>query len=48
MQLAFHMIEAKPQDLIDDFAYYSDKLDEELKQGGAEMIAPVRRKRKTP
>lgn len=46
----FYMIEAKPEHLIGDRAYDSDKLDDALKQQGVEMIAPHRanrRKRKT-
>ncbi len=41
----FYMIEAKPENLIGDKAYDSDKLDAELKQEGIEMIAPHRRNR---
>ena len=41
----FYMIEAKPENLIGDRAYDSDKLDEELREDGIEMIAPHRRKR---
>lgn len=36
----FYMIEAKPENLIGDKAYDSDKLDEELREQGIEMIAP--------
>ena len=45
----FYMIEAKPENLIGDRAYDSDKLDDDLKKQGIEMIAPHRsnRKRKT-
>jgi transposase len=45
----FYMIEAKPENLIGDRAYDSDKLDEQLRREGVEMIAPHRsnRKRKT-
>lgn len=46
----FYMIEAKPENLIGDKAYDSDKLDEDLRQQGIEMIAPHRsnrRKRRT-
>jgi transposase len=46
----FYMIEAKPENLIGDKAYDSDKLDAELKEEGVEMIAPHRggrKKRKT-
>jgi transposase len=39
----FYMIEAKPENLIGDRAYDSDKLDEELRQEGIEMISPHRR-----
>jgi len=35
------MIEAKPENLIGDLAYDSDPLDEELRRGGIEMIAPI-------
>ena len=42
----FYMIEAKPEKLIGDKAYDSDKLDEELKEKGVEMIAPHRKNRK--
>ena len=38
----FYMIEAKPENLIGDRAYDSDKLDEELRQEGIEMISPHR------
>jgi len=41
----FYMIEAKPENLIGDRAYDSDKLDEELRQEGIEMIAPHRSNR---
>ena len=41
----FYMIEAKPKNLIGDRAYDSDKLDEELKNDGIEMIAPHRSNR---
>lgn len=44
----FYMIEAKPENLIGDRAYDSDKLDEELRQDGIEMIAPHRSNRKKP
>ena len=44
----FYMIEAKPENLIGDRAYDSDKLDEELRQDGIEMIAPHRRNRVKP
>jgi transposase len=42
----FYMIEAKPESLIGDKAYDSDKLDEELGQQGIEMIAPHRSSRR--
>ena len=42
----FYMIEAKPENLIGDRAYDSDKLDEELRQEGIEMIAPHRSNRR--
>jgi transposase len=41
----FYIIEAKPENLIGDRAYDSDKLDEELREEGIEMIAPHRRNR---
>ena len=41
----FYMIEAKPANLIGDRAYDSDKLDEELREQGVEMIAPHRSNR---
>jgi transposase len=44
----FYMIEAKPENLIGDRAYDSDKLDEELRQEGIEMIAPHRQNRIRP
>ena len=44
----FYMIEAKPENLIEDRAYDSDPLDEELRQGGIEMIAPHRSNRSNP
>src|SRR3989442_8420429 len=40
------MIEAKPENLIGDRAYDSDKLDDELREDGIEMIAPHRSNRK--
>jgi len=46
----FYMIEAKPDNLIGDKAYYSDPLDEQLRSPGVDMIAPHmsnRTKRKT-
>ena len=36
----FYMIEAKPENLIGDKAYDSDKLDDELREQNIEMIAP--------
>ena len=44
----FYMIEAKPENLIGDRAYDSDKLDEELRQEGIEMISPHKRNRVKP
>lgn len=41
----FYMLEAKPQNPIGDKAYDSDRLDDELKQQGVEMIAPNRSNR---
>ena len=38
----FYMIEAKPENLIGEEVHDSDKLDEELRQRGIEMIAPHR------
>jgi hypothetical protein len=35
----FYMIEAKPENLIRDRAHDGDPLDEELRQGGVEIIA---------
>ena len=48
LSLEFHMIEAKPENLIGDRAYDSDTLDEELRQEGIEMISPHRRNRVKP
>jgi len=45
LSFEFYMIEAKPQNLIGDRAYDSDKLDEELRDDGIEMIAPHKRNR---
>ena len=45
LSFEFYMIEVKPENLIGDRAYDSDKLDEELRQDGIEMIAPHRRNR---
>ena len=42
----FYMIEAKPENLIGDRAYDSDKLDDELRNDGIEMISPHRANRK--
>jgi transposase len=42
----FYMLEAKPEHLIGDRAYDSDRLDEDLKQDGVNMIAPHRSTRK--
>src|SRR5262249_10921027 len=42
----FYMIEAKPENLIGDRAYDSDKLDDDLRKDGIEMIAPHRSNRK--
>jgi transposase len=42
----FYMIEAKPEKLIGDKAYDSDKLDAELDKEGVDMIAPHRKGRK--
>ena len=42
----FHMVEARPENLIGDKAYDSDPLDEELRGEGIEMIAPHRKNRK--
>ena len=41
----FMFIEVLPERLIGDRAYDSDKLDDELRQRGVEMIAPNRRNR---
>ncbi len=41
----FYMIEARPENLIGDRAYDSDKLDAELHEHGTEMIAPHRSNR---
>ena len=40
------MLEAKPEHLIGDKAYDSDKLDEQLREKGVEMVAPHRSNRK--
>ena len=44
----FYMIEAKPENLIGDRAYDSDKLDAEMKEEGIEMISPHRKGRTKP
>jgi transposase len=44
----FYMIEAKPENLVGDRAYDSDKLDEQMKKEGIEMISPHRKGRKKP
>lgn len=44
----FYMIEAKPENLIGDRAYDSDKLDEQLRSEGIEMISPHRMGRVRP
>lgn len=44
----FYMIEAKPENLIGDRAYDSERLDEELREDGIELIAPHRSNRKRP
>jgi len=48
LSFGFYMVEAKPENLIGDRAYDSDKLDEELRQEGIEMIAPHRSNRVKP
>ena len=48
LSLDFYVIEAKPENLIGDRAYDSDKLDEELRREGIEMISPHRRGRVKP
>ena len=48
LSFEFYMIEAKPEKLIGDRAYDSDKLDEELREGSVEMISPHRKNRKKP
>jgi transposase len=42
LSFEFYMIEAKPENLIGDRAYDSDKLDAELRKDGIEMISPQR------
>jgi IS5 family transposase len=44
----FYLMEAKPENLARDRAYDSDKLDEELRRKGIEMIAPHRQGRNKP
>lgn len=46
LSFEFYMIEAKPENLVGDRAYDSDKLDEELRKEGIEMISPHRSNRK--
>ncbi len=46
--LASGFLSERPERLIGDRAYDSDKLDAELKEQGIEMIAPHRRNRKKP
>jgi transposase len=48
VQLSFdsYMIEAKPENLIGDRAYDSDKLDDDLRNDGIEMMSPHRANRK--
>ena len=50
VQLGFdcYIIEARPENLTGDRAYDRDKLDEELRQDGIEMIAPHRQNRVRP
>lgn len=44
----FYMVEAKPENLIGDRAYDSDKLDAELQEDGVNMIAPHKSNRVKP
>ncbi len=44
----FYMVEAVPENLIGDRAYDSDRLDDELREQGTEMIAPHRKNRSKP
>jgi hypothetical protein len=44
----FYMIEAKPDNLIDDRAYDSDPLDDELRRDGIKKIAPHRANSRKP
>jgi transposase len=48
LSFEFYMIEAKPENLIGDKAYDSDRLDAELREQGVEMIAPHRSNRTKP
>lgn len=47
LSFEFYIIEAKPENLIGYQTYDSDKLDEELRQEGIEMIFPHRQNRMT-
>ena len=42
----FYMIEAKPEKLIGDKAYDSDRLDDEMREEGVEMISPHKKNRR--
>lgn len=46
LSVDFYMLEAKPEHLIGDRAYDSDRLDDDLKQDGVNLIAPHRSTRK--
>ena len=48
LSFEFYMIEAKPDNLIGDRAYDSDKLDAELRDDGVNMIAPHKSNRVKP
>lgn len=48
LSLDFYMIEAKPDNLVGDKAYDSDKLDDALRDQGIEMIAPHKQNRVAP
>lgn len=48
LSLDFYMIEAKPDNLIGDKAYDSDKLDDELRDQGIQIIAPHKQNRIKP
>ncbi len=48
LSFEFYMIEANPENLIGDRAYHSDKLDQEWRQEGTEMISPHRQNRVQP